>query len=51
MEKNCFIVTSITTQCPHCGDEVTDKGQKAAESNFGAQIICRKCGFTGELPD
>jgi len=49
-DENYFEVLAITTRCPQCGDTVEDRGRTAAEGNFGAQIICRKCNFVGELP-
>lgn len=45
-----YLVTSITTKCPVCGDAVTETGKDAEDSFRASEIVCRKCGFVGELP-
>jgi len=45
-----WIVESITTKCPMCGNTYTDTGKSAMDNFSAASITCTKCGFIGEMP-
>jgi len=50
MEPKYFIILSMTTKCPNCGNVRVSGEEEAANLISSSEVGCLECDFIGEMP-